>query len=140
MKRAFLIEFIISALLLFNSCDIPMNDYQPKSEDEKQIIVLLNTYLDARNKGDLNRLQSTFQDNGVYISNDGIKVPKAEIVKTESEWWVRAGKVDLLNPEIEIDSKDATVLATEKHGTHYKTAGLYTLVKENGNWLIMKRE
>jgi len=140
MKGAFLVGFIISALLFFNSCDTPLNDYQPKSEDEKQIIVLLNTYLDARNKGELNHLQSTFQDNGIYISNDGIKVPKAEILKTESEWWVRAGKVELLNPEIKINGKDATVLATEKHGTHFKTAGLYTLVKENGHWLIMKRE
>jgi hypothetical protein len=140
MKRAFLIGFIISALLLFNSCDTPLNDYQPKSEDEKQIIVLLNTYLDARNNGDLNRLQSAFHDNGIYISSDGIKVPKAEIVKTESEWWVGGGRIELLNPEIEINSKDATVLVTEKHGTHYKTAGLYTLVKENGHWLIMKRE
>jgi hypothetical protein len=140
MKRALLIGIIISALLLFNSCDIPLNEYKPKSDDEKQIIALLNTYADARNKGDLNRLQSTFQDNGVYISNDGIKVPKAEIVKTESEWWVSGGKFELLNPEIKINSKDATVLATEKHGTHFKTAGLYTLVKENGNWLIMKRE
>ncbi|MGA9537968.1 MAG: nuclear transport factor 2 family protein [Desulfobacterales bacterium] len=140
MKRALLIGIIISALLLFNSCDIPLNEYKPKSDDEKQIIALLNTYADARNKGDLNLLQSTFQDNGVYISNDGIKVPKAEIVKTESEWWVSGGKFELLNPEIKINSKDATVLATEKHGTHFKTAGLYTLVKENGNWLIMKRE
>lgn len=140
MKRALLIGIIISALLLFNSCDTPLNEYKPKSDDEKQIIALLNTYADARNKGDLNRLQSTFQDNGVYISNDGIKVPKAEIVKTESEWWVSGGKFELLNPEIKINSKDATVLATEKHGTHFKTAGLYTLVKENGNWLIMKRE
>jgi hypothetical protein len=140
MKRALLIGIIISALFLFNSCDIPLNEYKPKSDDEKQIIALLNTYADARNKGDLNRLQSTFQDNGVYLSNDGIKVPKAEIVKTESEWWVSGGKFELLNPEIKINSKDATVLATEKHGTHFKTAGLYTLVKENGNWLIMKRE
>jgi hypothetical protein len=140
MKRALLIGIIISALFLFNSCDIPLNEYKPKSDDEKQIIALLNTYADARNKGDLNLLQSTFQDNGVYISNDGIKVPKAEIVKTESEWWVSGGKFELLNPEIKINSKDATVLATEKHGTHFKTAGLYTLVKENGNWLIMKRE
>jgi hypothetical protein len=140
MKRAFLIGFIISALLLLNSCDTPLNDYQPKSEDEKQIIVLLNTYRDARNNGDLNRLQSAFHDNGIYISSDGIKVPKAEIVKTESEWWVGVGRIELLNPEIEINSNDATVLVTEKHGTHYKTAGLYTSVKENGHWLIMKRE
>jgi hypothetical protein len=140
MKRALFIGIIISALLLFNSCDTPLNEYKPKSDDEKQIIALLNTYADARNKGDLNRLQSTFQDNGVYISNDGIKVPKAEIVKTESEWWVSGGKFEVLNPEIKINSKDATALATEKHGTHFKTAGLYTLVKENGNWLIMKRE
>ena len=119
MKRALFIGIIISALLLFNSCDTPLNEYKPKSDDEKQIIALLNTYADARNKGDLNRLQSAFQDNGVYISNDGIKVPKAEIVKTESEWWVSGGKFEVLNPEIKINSKDATALATEKHGTHF---------------------
>jgi hypothetical protein len=31
-------------------------------------------------------------------------------------------------------------MATAKYGTAFKTAALYTLVKENGHWLIMKRE
>ena len=140
MKRALLIGFIISAFLLFNSCDTPLNDYQPKSEDEKQIIVLLNTYLEANNSGDLINLQKTFHDNGIYKSVRGGQVTKSQITETQPEWFTIAGKIELLNSEIEINSKDATVLVTEKHGTHYKTAGLYTLVKENGHWLIMKRE
>jgi uncharacterized protein (TIGR02246 family) len=140
MKGAFLIGFIISALLFFNSCDTPLNDYKPKSEDEKQISALLNTYLEARNSGDLVKLQSTFHDDGVYISGRGGQFTKTQIAETKPEFWVSDGEVQLLNPEIKVNGNEATVMATAKYGTAFKTAAIYTLVKENGHWLIMKRE
>ena len=81
MKRALLIGFIISALLLFNSCDTPLNEYKPKSDDEKQIIALLNTYLDARNKKDLAGIQATFHKDGIYYEGMGGEFKASEIHK-----------------------------------------------------------
>ena len=53
MKKTFSIGLFLTAFLFFSSCDTPLNEYKPKSDDEKQIIALLNTYVDARNKKDL---------------------------------------------------------------------------------------
>ena len=47
----------ISLIILFNSCDTPINEYKPKSDDEKRMIALLNTYVEARNKQDLKGIQ-----------------------------------------------------------------------------------
>ncbi|HHP7236415.1 MAG TPA: hypothetical protein ACFCUC_17420 [Desulfobacterales bacterium] len=74
------------------------------------------------------------------ISNQGIRVPKAQIASTQPEWWIDHGTVQLLNPEIEISNTDAIVRVTEKHGAHFKTPGIYALRKDNGYWLIVKRE
>lgn len=140
MKAYVVAGIIIATFVMLISCDTPLNEYQPKSEDEKQISALLNAFIEARNSGDLTRLQSTFHDDGLYISNQGIRVPKAQIAGTQPEWWIDHGTVRLLNPEIEISNTDAKVRVTEKHGAHFKTPGIYTLRKENGHWLIMKRE
>ncbi|MGB8334490.1 MAG: hypothetical protein WCE56_08360 [Desulfobacterales bacterium] len=58
MKKTFSIGLFLTTFLLFNSCDAPLNEYKPKSDDEKQIIALLNIYLDACNKKDLKRYAS----------------------------------------------------------------------------------
>jgi hypothetical protein len=43
MKKILLIGLFLNIALLFFSCDTPINEYKPKSDDEKQIIALLNT-------------------------------------------------------------------------------------------------
>ena len=133
MKVSFVAGILITTFVLLNSCDTPLNEYQPKSKDEKQISALLNAFIEARNSGDLTRLQSTFHDDGLYISNQGIRVPKAQIADTQPERWIDHGTVQLLNPEIEISNTDAKVRVTEKHRAHFKTPGIYTLRKENGH-------
>jgi len=137
MKRICFISLILITFLLFNSCDTPLNEYKPKNEDEKQIIVLLNTHLDARNHGDLNILMSTFHDGGIYISGRGREIKASEIVDTKPEWWISDGEVKLSDPKITINGNEATVITTARYGT-YKTAHVYSMINENGNWLIMK--
>ena len=137
MKRILFINLVLSFILIFNSCDTPINKYETKNDDEKQMMALLQTHLDARNSGDLKTIQSLYHENGVYITGDGIEIPKAKIVNTEPENWVDAGKVQLLNPEIKTNGNDAEIFVKVKAGTHYTTARIFTLVKENDKWLIM---
>jgi len=137
MKNILLIGLFLNIVLLFISCDTPINEYKPKSDDEKQIIALLNTYVEARNSGNLKILRSTFNDDGVYISGRGREIKASEIVNTKPEWWTSDGEVKLYDPEITINGNKASVMTTARYGT-YKTAHIYTLINENGNWLIMK--
>jgi len=137
MKRIIFIGLVLATSLLFFSCETSINEYKPKSDDEKQIIAVLNTYLDARNIGNLNNLQSTFHDSGIYISGRGREIKASEIVNTEPEWWTSDGEVKLYDPEITINGNKATVITTAWYG-NYKTAHIYTLVNKNGNWLIMR--
>ena len=137
MKRTFFIGLFLAASFLLNSCDTQLNDYQAKNENEKQIIAVLNTYLDARNSGNLKNLQSTFHDDGVYISGRGREIKASEIVNTKPEWWTSDGEVKLYDPEITINGNKASVMTTAKYGS-YSTAHIYSLINEKGNWLIMK--
>ena len=138
MKRVILINFVLSAFLLFNSCDTPMNKYSAKNEEEKKIIALLNTYCDARNSADLAKLQSTFHDDGIYISGRGGQFTKDKILETNPQDWLD-NKVDLYDPEFKVNGNEAKVTMTAKYGS-FKTTQIYTLVNENDNWLIMKVE
>jgi hypothetical protein len=117
-----------------------LEEYQPKNDNEKKITQLLRTYLDARNSGDLIRLQSTFHDRGVYYSGRGGKFTKSQIAETEPEWWVGDGKVDLVGLKFNIDGNQAIVFATAVYGSIYKTAHKFTLINENNNWFIIKVE
>jgi hypothetical protein len=140
MKRIIFIGFLLSTVLLFISCETSINEYKPKNEKEKQIIALLNTFVDSCNNGDLKRLQDTFHDGGIYNSVRGGQVTKSEITQKDPEWFTVAGKIELKNPEFEINGNLATILVTARHGNHYKGASLFTLVKEDNQWLIMKVE
>lgn len=137
MQKIKFIIFVLSACLLFNSCDTPLNEYVPKNDTEKDITGLLNIYLEARNNGDIKRLASTFADDGQYIAGNGARWTKSKIAESDAEWWVQYGKVKLLNSEFKINGKEATVSSTGKWGVAYKTPHIVSLVKEDGTWLIV---
>jgi len=137
MKRILFISIALTIVLLFTSCDTPINEYKAKSDDEKQIIAVLNTYVEARNSGNLKILRSTFHDNGIYISGRGREIKANEILDTKPEWWTSDGEVKLYDPEITINGNKASVMTTAKYGS-YSTAHIYSLINEKGNWLIMK--
>ena len=76
MKRFIYISLILALFLVFNSCDTPLSKYEPKNDEEKNIVALLNTYCDARNRGDIVTLHSLFDDKGQYISARGAILTK----------------------------------------------------------------
>ena len=138
MKRILLVLLTLFSFLIFNSCDTQINKYQAKNEDEKQIIALLDEYCAARNSADLIKLQSTFHDDGVYISGDGGQFTKEKILETNPKDRLDH-KVKLYNPEIKINGNKAQIITLAKyHSGTYKVTQYYDLVNENNQWLIMK--
>ena len=146
MRRKLSICFILTSFLIFNSCDTPINKYNAKSEDEKQIINLLNDYQLSRNGNNMDKLKSTFHDNGVYISKDGIEWTKNKLIEQPDEWYKgqgsleEMGNINLYNPQIKINENNARVNIMAKYGKVYTEAHIFTLIKENNKWLIMRME
>ena len=112
--------------------------FKAKNEDEKQMIALLQTHNYARNSGDLKSLQSLYHENAVYITGDGIKSPKPEIVNAAPNNWLDANKVKLLNPEIKTNGDEVEIIVKVKAGAHYTTSKIFFLAKENDKWLIIR--
>ena len=138
MKRFIYISLILALFLVFNSCDTPLSKYEPKNDEEKNIVALLNTYCDARNRGDIVTLHSLFDDKGQYISARGAILTKKEIAESEPNWWKEGGELKILNSEFNIDGNKATVRSTGKWGVHFKTPHVCTLVKNDNKWLFIK--
>ena len=143
MQRILYVIFVLAGFLLFNSCDTPLSEYVPKDDEEKNIVNLLNTYIDARNNGDMNTLASLFLDNGQYVAGVGRTFTKSQIAESQPAWWVQMGKIRLLNSEFTITGNEARVSSTAKWGKGLSASPythVATLVKEDGRWLFLKIE
>ena len=138
MNRFLYISFALAVFLVFNSCDPPLSKYEPKNDDERSVLKLLNSYVDSRNNGEMDKLASLFHEDGKYISNRGAIFTKTQIAESKPDFWTSAGAFKLLNSEFIIDGNQATVKSTGKYGVHYKNPHVCTLVKEDGQWLFMK--
>ena len=140
MKRLLFVNLTILAFLVFNSCNKPIEEYKFKNENEKEIIELLTRYTEAINKGDSDQVIPLFHENGVYVTGSTKEsLPREKLAEWNSERWLTYGQRKIYNPEITINGDEAKVMAKVIFGnTSYPR--LYTLVKENNEWLIMKRE
>ena len=117
MRNSLFALVTISLIILFNSCDTPINEYKPKSDEEKQIIALLNTYVEARNKQDLKGMQATFTKDGIYYGGMGGEFKASEFSNTDPEFWTSYGELTLYDPKITINgnvAKIALVPCTER--------------------------
>ena len=138
MKSALCIGLVVIAPLVFQSCDTPLNDYEPGNETEKSIKDFLSSYIEARNNGDIQRLASMFHDDAVVVAGSGGNFTKSRIADSDPDYWVEWGKIQLLNSQFKIEGDIATVSSTGKWGVHFKTPHVCTLIKEDGRWRFMK--
>jgi len=131
---------ILIAICSMYSCSTPIEEYQTKNEDEKQIIDLLKRYTKIINTGNTEKILTLFHENGVYVTGRGnVPLSREKMSKWKQEDWLSDGLRSLYNPEINIDGNEAAVMVQAKFG-NYKTYKIFTLVKENDEWLIMRRE
>jgi hypothetical protein len=140
MKRTTFIFILSFSFLLVCSCSTPIEEYKAKNDDEKDIIDLLKRYTKIINTGNTEQILTLFHENGVYVTGRGnVPLSREKMSKWKQEDWLSDGLRSLYNPEINIDGNEAAVMVQAKFG-NYKTYKIFTLVKENDEWLIMRRE
>jgi hypothetical protein len=150
---------LIIALAILSCSDAPISRYEPKNQDEREIISLLVHYQDARNDLDIDRFLSLLHDNGEFGFQCGRMVSKAVLKKELPLFWadIQSGNTtvipivhecingdyyrtgQLANPHIEIVNETAV-------GTVLFTKGVcrvplyFTMSRDMGGWRITRTE
>jgi hypothetical protein len=78
-------------------------------------------------------------ENGTLLNDRRMPLSRDEMIKWKPENWKASGIRKLYNPEISINGNEAKVMPKVKYG-NVSYAGIFTLVKKNNEWLIMRRE
>jgi hypothetical protein len=150
---------IITAFVIFSCCDAPIATYEPKNQDEKEIISVLIQYQDAKNHFDIERLVSFLHDKGEFTFQCGRMVTKAVLKEEFPSFWadIRSGNAavfpivhecingdyyksgELNNPQIEIDNDTAVATVLFTNGV-CRVDLYFSMLRENDRWLITRTE
>jgi hypothetical protein len=156
LGKAFLIIFTFSMMC---GCDLPLEKYEPGSQDEHEIVSVLIGYQEARNRFDLERLLPLLHEKGEYSFQCGMMVSKSKLKKMLPGFWAEitsgnsaiiplvhecingdyyhTGKLN--NPRIEIDNDKASATVLFTKGV-CRVPLYVALCRENDRWLITRTE
>jgi len=146
-------------MVVSSCCDSLIDEYEPKNQDEKEILSLLIQYQDAKNNLDIERLLSFLHEKGLFTFQCGRMVKKKVLEEELPAFWadIQAGNAAVFpivhecingdyytsgefnNPQIEIndDTAEATVLFTK--GV-CRVELYFSILRENDRWLITRTE
>ena len=136
MKRVILINFVLSVFLIFISCGTPLEQYQPKNETEKELTEAMLRHVEARISGDADKILAGFHDNCQVSLRPNVVLSKQQLTELKAADWTYDGMVKFSDPKFDIMGDKAIVNLKLNIGVAGKRNSHYTIVKENGEWLI----
>ena len=136
MKRAIVINFVLSVFLILTSCGTPLEQYQPKNETEKELTEALLRHADARISGDADKILAGFHENCQVSLRPNVMLSKQQLTELKADDWTYDGKVNFSDPKFDIVGDKAVVNLKLNIGVAGNRNSHYTFVKENGEWLV----
>jgi hypothetical protein len=146
-------------IIVSSCCDTSISKYEPKNQEEREIIALLIEYKMAKYHFEIEKLLPLLHDRGEFTFQCGRMLTKAGLKKELPGFWakLRSGDTAIIplvhecingdyyesgefnNPEIEIN--DDTALANVLFTNGVCRVPLYvTILRENDRWLITRTE
>ena len=141
MKRILIHHtFILTVFIVCYACaGVPLNDYEPQTVDEKELIGVVMKHERAWNEQDLSGFMTTFHDSALIELNcSGPLVPVKKSSDRIKRIMAEFPRVKLINPRLEIAGSEAVVLVKSTElGDEFHFFRL-EMQKENGRWFITK--
>jgi len=139
MKRNSFYRFILVSLFLVTACGTPLEDYQAKNEQEKEIKTTLVEFTKARNDFDVQKIASFLTDDcRINFPGHSTVASKAGYVSTWKDSDIETvGKCNFQNLELSI--KDEFVDAKTDCSQSIITPSIifnFKMVRQNNRWLI----
>ena len=86
MKNYLFSIVILIAICSMYSCSTPIEEYQAKNNDEKDIIDLLKRFTELANTGNTEQILTLFHENGVLVTGRGnIALSREKMSKWKQE-------------------------------------------------------
>ncbi len=147
------------AIVISSCCDISITKYEPKNQDEKEIISVLVQYQDAKSRFDLEKMLSYLDDHGEFSFECGLMVSKTRLKELLPGFWseIRSGNSAVIplvhecingnyykeghlnNIQIEINDDKAEVEALFTKGV-CRVPFYLSMHRGNDQWLITRTE
>jgi len=136
MIRALINSFILATIIMFISCGTPLEQYQPKNETEKELTEAVLRHADARISGDADKILAGFHDNCQVSLRPNVMLSKQQLIELKADDWTYDGKVNFSDPKFDVVGDKAIVNLKLNIGVAGNRNSHYTMIKENGEWLI----
>jgi len=155
-----LVLFLLLPALVFVSCgDSSIVAYEPKNQEESEIISLLIEYKEAKYHFDMEKLLPLLHDRGEFTFQCGQRVSKAKLKAMLPGFWakLRSGDSAIIplvhecingdyyesgafnNPEIEVNDDTARANVLFTNGV-CRVLLYFSMRRENDRWLITRTE
>ena len=151
--------FSMAIALVISSCSDSITKYDPKNQDEREIISLLIQYQEAKNHFDIERLLSFLHEKGEFSFECGLMVSKTKVREALPDLWaeIRSGNQaavpmvhecingdykksgELNSPQIEINHDAAEVTVNYTSG-FCRLPQYFSMLRENDRWMITRTE
>lgn len=140
MNRGIIMGIILSLFWLLSSCGsgTPLNEYQPQNQSEKELTHALLRHADARVAGDIKKILSGIHDDCQVNLHPYVSLTKQQLAEVEVDDWTFDGKLYLFDPKFDITGDTAKVSLKVKIGFAGNRMNIFTMIKENNEWLISK--
>ena len=141
MRRFMCFNAMILAVFfaLYACAGVPLNDYEPQTVDEEELIEVVMKHESAWNEQDLSGFIAAFHNSALIELDCGgplvpIKKSSDRIKRVMAEF----PRVKFINPRLDITGSEAVVIVTSTElGDEFHLFRL-EMQKENGRWLITK--
>jgi hypothetical protein len=140
MNRGIVMGIILSIFWLFSSCGsgTPLSEYQPQNQSEKELTHALLRHTEARIAGGIEKILSGFYDDCQVNLHPYVSLTKRQLAEVEIDDWTFDGKLNFFDPKFEITGDTAKVSVKVKIGVAGTRMNIFTMIKENNEWLISK--
>jgi hypothetical protein len=136
MKNKLSLSLLLLSLFFMNSCGPPLQDYEPKNAQEKEIKNVLVEFAKARNDYNVQKIVTLLSDDCNLNFYTRI-LSKSEFASLFKDSDLESfGKYEFVNPEFNIKSDFVEVKMRWKQGILPGGVFEFKMIRQNNRWMI----
>ena len=125
--------------IVYGCAGMPLKDFEPGSEDEKEIIEVVMKHESAWNERDISGFMATYHPRAlIEIGCSGPLVSKNELLDEIEEILREYPTVKFVNPRLDVSENNAVVTVTSLSLGNQSHIFELEMLKERNRWLITK--
>jgi len=138
-KHLIYLTSILSVCIFFSGCSAGLNQYQPKSAGEEDVIKVVMEHERTWNEKDVSGFLATYHENArIEIGCGGQLLSKNDFATRISQLMSDYPTVKLVNPSVDVSQTNAVVKVTSTEMGDENHIFKIEMLKEKDQWYIIQ--